>query len=102
ANEGQAMNEDDWLYFYTAAREVEQRLNVSRAVARKRLREACADQLIISMKAPCDEPAGQLPFEFWERIAPHDWREREVDYDGPDKDGCKTEVMIYEADFRSW
>ena len=31
-----------------------------------------------------------------------EWREREVDYDGPDVDGCKTEVMISGDDFTAW
>jgi hypothetical protein len=95
------MNEDDWLSFYSATGEMEQRSGLSRAVARKQVRQACADQLITSMKAPCDD-GHRLPFEFWKRIAPKEWREREVDYDGPDKDGCETEVMIREDDYRYW
>jgi long-subunit acyl-CoA synthetase (AMP-forming) len=31
-----------------------------------------------------------------------EWREREVDYDGPDADGCKMVAMIHEDDFRQW
>jgi hypothetical protein len=73
------MNEDDWLSFYAAAREIEQQSDVSSAVARKQLRQACGDQLIATMKAPWDEPAGRLPFEYWERIAPREWCERQVD-----------------------
>ena len=53
------------------------------------------------MKAPYDDP-GQLPFEFWTRVAPREWHDREVDYDGPDADGCKMEVMINEDEFRHW
>jgi hypothetical protein len=53
------------------------------------------------MKAPLEEP-GRLPFEFWTRIAPSDWREREVDFDGPDADGCMTGVMVFEKDFQYW
>jgi hypothetical protein len=96
------MNEEDWLTFYEAASEIEQRSGVSRAVARKRLRQACADQLITMMKAPYDEQAGLMPPEFWNPIAPSEWRQREVDYDGPDKDGCPTVAMIREADYRHW
>ena len=95
------MNEDDWLPFYSAAGEMEQRNGMSRAQARKQVRQACADQLITSMKAPCDD-GHRLPFEFWKRIAPKEWREREVDYDEQDAEGCEIEVMIFEPDFRSW
>ena len=95
------MHEPGWLTFYTAAREIEKQFGGSQAEARRTLRQACADQKINSMKAP-HEDAGQLPFEFWTRVAPGEWREREVDFDGPDADGCKIEVMIYEADFRYW
>jgi hypothetical protein len=94
------MKEEDWISFYTAADEIEEQLGVSQALARKKLRQACADQLITTMKAPLDPDP--MPFEFWVRVAPHEWRERNVDYDGPDKDGCRIEVMIYEADYRSW
>src|SRR5215510_8617889 len=52
------------------------------------------------MKAPYDD--SQLPFEFWTWIAPGEWRSREVDYGGPDRDGCRIEVMINEDDFRHW
>jgi hypothetical protein len=96
------MDEEGWISFYTAAKELEQAFRISWAAAQKRLRQACADQLITSMKAPCDEPAGQLPFECWTRVAPSEWRQREVDYDGPDKDGCSTEVMLREADYRHY
>jgi hypothetical protein len=95
------MDEKGWLTFYNAALETEKRFGVSQAESRKRLRLACADQEINSMKAPLDE-ANRLPIEFWTRIASREWREREVDYDGPDADGCAIEVMIWEADFRPW
>ena len=95
------MTEPGWLPFYEVAREVEQSFGISMAAARKRLRQACADQLITSMKAPCDD-GHRLPFEFWVSVAPGEWRQREVDYDGPDKDGCETAVMLREADYRHW
>jgi hypothetical protein len=95
------MDEPGWFTFYTAAREIEQRLGGSQSEAQAKLRGACAHQKIRSMKAPYDEP-GQLPFEFWTRIAPSEWHEREVEYDGPDACGCEIEVMINEADFRHW
>jgi hypothetical protein len=94
------MSEEDWISFYTAAREIAERLGMSQAVARKHLRQACADQLITTMKRPLDpEP---MPIEFWTRIDPREWSTRTVDYDPPDTDGSKTEVIIHEDDFRSW
>jgi hypothetical protein len=95
------MHEPGWLTFYTAAREIEQRFGGSQAEAQAKLREACADQWIRSIKAPIEEQ-GRLPIEFWTRVAPSEWREREVDYDGPDADGCEIEAMINESDFRYW
>jgi hypothetical protein len=95
------MNEPGWLTFYTAARTIEQRLGGSQAEAQAKLRRACADEKIRSMKAPYEEP-GQLPIEYWKRVAPGEWRKREVDYDGPDADGCAIEVMINETDFQHW
>jgi hypothetical protein len=53
------------------------------------------------MKAPIDD-GNCLPFEFWTRVAPSEWRDREVDYDGPDAHGCKVVVMLNEADFWYW
>ena len=95
------MNEPGWLSFYEVALEVEQSFGISRAVARKRIRQACAEQLITSMKAPYDDggydDGHQLPFEYWSPVAPSEWRQREVDYDGPDKNGCETVVMLRET-----
>jgi hypothetical protein len=54
------------------------------------------------MKAPCDEPSGRSPAEFWTIVKAREWRDGEVDQDGPDADGCKIEVMLKEADFRFW
>jgi hypothetical protein len=99
------MDEPGWFSLYEAALEVERSFGISRAVARKRLRQACAEQLITSMKAPYDggyDEGHQLPFEYWSPVAPSEWRQREVDYDGPDKDGCETVVMIREDDYRHW
>jgi hypothetical protein len=96
------MNEPGWITFYAGAREIGQRLGVNQAEAQAKLRRACADQQIRSMKAPYED-LGQLPFEFWTRVAPSEWGEREVDdYDGPDADGCPIEVMINETEFRDW
>jgi hypothetical protein len=94
------MNKDDWLSFYTAASEIEQQHRISGAEAQKKLRTACREELIRTRKAPTDD-GFLLPFEFWTRVAPSEWS-RQVDYDGPDKDGCAIEVMIFEPDFRSW
>jgi hypothetical protein len=69
------------------------------------LRQACRDEKIRSLKAPYEgqgEEQSQLPFEFWTRVAPREWREREVDYDGPDQHGCPIQVMLNEADFDYW
>jgi hypothetical protein len=93
--------EPGWLSFAEAALEIAQQFRVSRAEAEAQLRQACADQKLRSMKAPLNE-RDIMPIEFWTPIAPSDWRGREVDYDGPDADGSKTEVMINEADYRYW
>jgi hypothetical protein len=93
--------EPGWLSLYEAAHEIVQQFGVSRAEAEAQLRQGCADQKLRSMKAPIDD-GNCLPFEFWTRVAPSEWREREVDYDGPDADGCEVAVMINEADFRYW
>jgi hypothetical protein len=100
------MNETGWLTFYTGAREIEQQRGVNQAEAQAKLRLACAEQKIRSMKAPYEELNHNLrqvlPFEFWTRVAPRERREREVDYDGPDDDGCPIEVMINETEFLDW
>jgi hypothetical protein len=96
------MDEPGWLIFYTAAREVEQRCAVSQAEAQAMLRQACRDVKMRSMKAPYEGERDQLPFDSWTRLAPRDWRERDVDYDGPNADGCWTIVMINEDDFQYW
>jgi len=99
------MNEPGWLTFYTAAREIEQRFGGSQAEAQAKLRQACRDEKIRAMRAPYDgqgEGPDQLPIEFWTRVAPREWRERDVDFDGPDDDGCPIEIMLNENDFRHW
>jgi hypothetical protein len=96
------MDEEEWITFYDASHEVEQTFGISRAAAQKRLRQACADQLITSKKAPYEKDAGLFPIEFWSPVAPGEWRQREVDYDGPDKDRCEIAVMLRETDYRYW
>ena len=96
------MTEPGWITFYTAARHIHQRIGGSQAEAQMKLRRACGDGLIRTMKAPYENEHTQLPFDIWTRVAPREWREREVDYDGPDADGCKMVAMIHEDDFRQW
>jgi hypothetical protein len=91
------MDDEEWITFYEASREVEKTFGISLAQAQKRLRQACADQLITSMKTPYDREAGIFTNEFWSPVAPNEWRQREVDYDGPD-----IAVMLREADYRHW
>jgi hypothetical protein len=99
------MIEPGWIGFYTAARELQKRNGGSLADAQRKLRQACEDGRIRSMKAPYDgegERSSIFPIVFWVRVAPSEWREREVDYDGPDKDGCQIEVMLSEDDVQHW
>jgi hypothetical protein len=105
------MTEPGWLTFYAVSRITKWWLGVNEAEARIKLRLACAEQKIQSMKAPCEELENRtryedrlqiLPIEFWTRVAPSDWRQREVDYDGPDADGCATKVMLNETEFLDW
>jgi hypothetical protein len=95
------MDEEGWITFYEAACDIHQRIGGSLAEAQMKLRRACGDELIRTRKAPYED-VHQLPFEFWTRVAPREWREREVDYDGPDANGCKMVAMIHEDDFRQW
>jgi hypothetical protein len=101
------MDEPGWIDFHTAAAEMAQDYKSSQGRERQRLREACRDGQIISMKAPYDGPsecdfARQLPKEFWVPVAPHEWRERDVDYDGPEANGSATRVMLNEKDWEYW
>jgi hypothetical protein len=95
------MIEPGWITFYEAARDIHERIGGSLAEAQMKLRRACGGELIRTRKAPYDEQH-QLPFDFWTRVAPREWRKREVDYDGPNADGCKMVPMIHEDDFRQW
>jgi hypothetical protein len=94
------MHEPGWISFYSAAADIRQRCGGSLADAQGRLRHACADGRMRSMKAPLDPEV--LPLEYWTGLAPSEWRVREPDYDGPDADGCEVVVMINEDDFRPW
>ena len=95
------MTEEGWITFYEAAREIQLRVGGSVAEAQMLLRRACGDELIRTMQAPY-ESEQQPPFEFWTRVAPRAWRQREVDYDPPDRDGCNLVVMIHKDDFGQW
>jgi integrase len=101
-----SMYEPGWTTFYTAAMEMARRLGVSGGEAQNRLRQACRDEKIRSFKARLDGEDNKhltiLPMEFWTPLSPSDWRSREPDYDGLDKDGYTTEVMLNEDDFRRW
>ena len=93
------MTEEGWITFYMAAHLLREQ-GMGWAEGCKLLRAACRDEDITTMSAPNDE--GVLPIEFWQRIAPSEWRQRDVDYDGPDADGCKMVVMLKEDDFNRW
>jgi hypothetical protein len=95
------MIEPGWISFNTAANKIRKRFGCGWAEAKARLRGACAVATIETRKAPLDpEP---MPLEFWSGlIAASEWRDREVDQDGPDCDGCKIEVMLNEDDFERW
>jgi len=92
--------EPEWLTFNRAALEIQKQHGGSQADAQARLRHACADEKIRSMKAPYDP--NELPLEYWTRVAPNEWRDRQVDYDGPSADACDIEIMINGDDFRHW
>src|SRR5262245_110252 len=99
--EAPSMDEPGWISFYTAAH-LRREEGMGWVEACKVLRVACREELLTSMAAPDDEPGGVLPFEYWKRIAPSEWHQRDVDYDGPDADGCNVVVMLKEYDFNRW
>jgi hypothetical protein len=90
----------EWISFYMATIEIEKRLSISHAEARRRLRGACAEARIRSLKEHREE--FELPAYKRTVIAPREWREREVDYDGPDPEGFLTSVEVNEGDFQYW
>lgn len=94
------MDEPGWITFGTAADGIRKYFDCGWAEARVRLRNGLADGMIASKKAPYDPD--QLPRELWTDVAHRDWRDREVDEDGPDEEGCRVEVMVSEDDFRRW
>jgi hypothetical protein len=102
------MYTEGYISFVQAASEVQGKLGCSGAVAKKRLRQASKDELLRTMKAPYRIHQGwqleYMPQEFWKRVPPSEWHQRQVDYDNdePDADGNNLQVMIDEEDFRSW
>jgi hypothetical protein len=96
------MRGEEWLDFYTAAQEIQQRLGMSRGGAQKTLRELCGTGEVRSQKQPYTmvnrEPQTEGPTE---RIQPSEWRGLEVDL-MTDADGCKYLVEVSENDFRHW
>jgi hypothetical protein len=90
----------NWLNFYHAAEEVQQRLRVSVGVARRMLRDACATGDVRSQREPYDPKtgAGEGPPEL---VKPSDWKRDEVDL-VTDADGCDYFVDVDEADFHYW
>ena len=96
-------NDDDWLNFHFASRDIEGKLGVSAGEAQATLRQACASPgRVRSRKQPYivvgHEAAYQGPTE---RIEPSEWRNREIDL-MTDDDGCRYFVDVRETDFRYW
>jgi hypothetical protein len=84
-----------WVFFsasspwlYSATELLREKLGVSQGAAEVKLRKACGEGMVRSMKALCDLGATKRfgapcieSFKNWDRIAPKEWREREVDFD---------------------
>ena len=94
------MTERDWLNFYFAANEIEQRLGVSGGMAMRMLRQACASGDVRSRRQPCN-PATGIDEGPHEPVKPSDWTRGEVDLEF-DAHGCGYFVDVDEADFRYW
>jgi hypothetical protein len=90
------------ISFLEASIEIEKRLGVSRAEAERRLREACAEGQVRAFKDRYHNLLDHPIAELQTRIAPSEWRAREVDYDGRDADGLAMQVSINAADLRYW
>ena len=90
----------DWLSFYIAANEIEQRHGVSGGVAMRMLRDACASGDVRSQRQPYN-PATGIDEGPPEPVKPNDWRRDQVDLEC-DADGCRYFVDVDEADFRYW
>ena len=90
----------EWTSFYSASLKIAQRLGVSHAEAERMLRVACAEGRIHSRREHREEE--ELPPYKWTRIAPADWRDYEIDYEGSDADGDLISVDVNEHDFDYW
>ena len=94
------MTEREWLNFYFAANEIEQRLGVSGGMAMRMLRQACASGDVRSRRQPCN-PATGIDEGPHEPVKPSDWTHRQLDLEC-DADGCGYFVDVDEDDFRYW
>jgi hypothetical protein len=90
----------EWRSFGSATLAIEKRLRVSRGEAARRLRHACAEARVRSIKEFREE--FEMPPHRSEVIPPSEWRDREVDYDGPDADGSLSYIEISDGDFNYW
>jgi hypothetical protein len=100
-------DDDDWTGFGEAAEEIARRIGCDADEARRRLREACAEGRIYSMKAPYEEDYDSVqilfaPLDEWTEIPFGEWRKRKVDHDGPDGFGRSTLVMLQQVQFDDW
>lgn len=96
------MNEDDWLPFHSAVREIKRSLRMSQGAAQAKLRELCASGWVRSQKEPYSfdglQPQGEGPPVL---IEPSEWRQREIDL-MTDSDGCNYWVNVSKTDLEHW
>jgi hypothetical protein len=92
----------EWISFFAATAHVEKHFAISHAEAQRRLRRACAEGYIRSIKQRFHNRLDWPDPELETLIAPSEWREREVDYDFRDAEGLATEVAINNDDFHYW
>jgi hypothetical protein len=96
------MNEEDWLPFHSAVREIKRCLRMSPGAAQAKLRELCASGSVRSQKEPYSfvarQPQGEGPPVL---IEPSEWRQREIDL-MTDSDGCKYWVDVSKTDLEHW
>jgi hypothetical protein len=92
--------EEQWLNFHDATKEVRKKLGVSVGKAQAMLREACASGDVRSQREPYDPATGQgqAPPE---RIKPMQWSEDNIDL-LIDADGCAYFVDVDAEDFDYW
>jgi len=102
------IDDDGWLNFHFAAKEIKAKLGVSLGKAQAMLRQLCASPgevrsrkqpyILVNQGTVNEEPAGQGPPEL---IEPSEWREHEIDLMIDDL-GCWYFVDVRESDFRYW